>query len=160
IGGGLPVGAYGGKKEIMERVSPAGPIYQAGTLSGNPLAMTAGITTLKELQKPGVYEELERKSARLEQGIAEAAERAGVEVSSNRVGSMLCTFFTSQQVVDYTSALTSDTERFGKFFRSMLDQGIYLAPSQFEAAFVSLAHSDEDIDRTVEAAYNAFKESK
>ncbi len=160
IGGGLPVGAYGGKKEIMEKIAPAGPIYQAGTLSGNPLAMTAGIATLKELQKPGVYEELDKKSARLAQGMAEAAERAGVEVSSNRVGSMVCTFFTAKPVVDYASALTSDTERFGKFFRSMLDQGIYLAPSQFEAAFVSLSHSEEDIDRTVEAAYNAFKESK
>lgn len=160
IGGGLPVGAYGGKREIMEKIAPAGPIYQAGTLSGNPLAMTAGIATLKELQKPGVYEELEKKSAKLAEGMADAAERAGVEVSSNRVGSMVCTFFTSQKVNDYASALTSNTEKFGTFFRTMLDQGVYLAPSQFEAAFISLAHSEEDIERTVEAAFNAFKETK
>lgn len=157
IGGGLPVGAYGGKKEIMEKVAPAGPIYQAGTLSGNPLAMTAGITTLNLLNKPGVYEELEAKSAKLAEGMAEAAERAGVNVSFNRVGSMVCTFFTSEKVKDYTSACTSDTGKFAKFFKSMLDQGIYLAPSQFEAAFVSLAHTDEDIEKTVESAYNAFK---
>lgn len=157
IGGGLPVGAYGGKREIMEKVSPAGPIYQAGTLSGNPLAMTVGITMLKLLQKPGVYEALEAKSARLAEGLAEAADRAGAKVSFNRVGSMVCTFFTEEKVVDFASACTSDTEKFGRFFRAMLDQGIYLAPSQFEAAFVSLAHTDEDIDKTVEAAYNAFK---
>lgn len=157
IGGGLPVGAYGGKKEIMEKIAPAGPIYQAGTLSGNPLAMTAGIATLRELQKPGIYAELEQKSAKLAAGLAEAAKKAGAVVSFNRVGSMLCTFFTDQPVTDYTTACTSDTGKFGVFFRSMLDQGIYLAPSQFEAAFVSLAHSDEDIAKTVEAAYVAFK---
>lgn len=157
IGGGLPVGAYGGKKEIMEKIAPAGPIYQAGTLSGNPLAMTAGITTLKELQKPGAYEELEKKSAKLAEGLAEAAKKAGAEAAFNRVGSMLCTFFTNQQVTDYNSASTSDTRKFGIFFKKMLDQGIYLAPSQFEAAFVSLAHSDDDIAKTVEAAFVAFK---
>lgn len=157
IGGGLPVGAYGGKKEIMEKIAPAGPIYQAGTLSGNPLAMTAGIATLKELQKPGTYEELEKKSAKLAGGLAEAAQKAGVEAAFNRVGSMVCTFFTNQQVTDFNTASTSDTRKFGIFFKSMLDQGIYLAPSQFEAAFVSLAHTDEDIAKTVDAAYNAFK---
>ena len=157
IGGGLPVGAYGGKREIMQKIAPAGPIYQAGTLSGNPLAMTAGITTLEALKKPGVYEELETKSANLAEGMADAAERAGVKVSSNRVGSMVCTFFTPEKVTNYASACSSDTGKFGVFFKSMLDQGVYLAPSQFEAAFVSLAHSDEDIARTVEAAYNAFK---
>jgi glutamate-1-semialdehyde 2,1-aminomutase len=157
IGGGLPVGAYGGRKEIMEKIAPAGPIYQAGTLSGNPLAMTAGIATLKELQKPGVYQELEKKSAKLADGLADAAKEAGVEVSFNRVGSMVCTFFTNQQVTDYDSASTSDTRKFGIFFKSMLDQGIYLAPSQFEAAFVSLAHTDDDIAKTVEAAFVAFK---
>ncbi len=157
IGGGLPVGAYGGRKEIMEKIAPSGPIYQAGTLSGNPLAMTAGITALTALQKPGVYEELENKSAKLAEGLAAAADRAGVRVSFNRVGSMVCTFFTSQKVTDYASACTSDTGKFGIFFRSMLDQGIYLAPSQFEAAFVSLAHSDEDITKTVDAAFEAFK---
>ncbi len=160
IGGGLPVGAYGGKKEIMEKVAPAGPVYQAGTLSGNPLAMTAGIKTLENLKKPGVYEELETKSAKLAQGLAEAAHRAGVRVAFNRVGSMVCTFFTTQDVTDYNSACTSDTGKFGIFFRSMLEQGIYLAPSQFEAAFVSLAHTDEDILRTVEAAYNSFKATR
>lgn len=157
IGGGLPVGAYGGKKEIMEKIAPAGPIYQAGTLSGNPLAMTAGIATLRELQKPGIYAELEQKSAKLAAGLAEAAKNAGVVVTFNRVGSMVCTFFTDQPVTDYSTACTSDTDKFGVFFRSMLDQGIYLAPSQFEAAFVSLAHTDEDIAKTVEAAYVAFK---
>ena len=157
IGGGLPVGAYGGKREIMQKIAPAGPIYQAGTLSGNPLAMTAGITTLKELQKPGVYEELEKKSAMLAQGLAEAAARAGVTATFNRVGSMACTFFTGQKVTDYTSACISDTHKFGVFFRSMLEQGVYLAPSQFEAAFVSLAHTNDDIAQTVEAAYTAFK---
>lgn len=157
IGGGLPVGAYGGRKEIMEKIAPAGPIYQAGTLSGNPLAMTAGIATLNELQKPGVYEELEKKSAKLADGLADAAKKAGAEVSFNRVGSMVCTFFTNQQVTDYDSASTSDTRKFGIFFKSMLDQGIYLAPSQFEAAFVSLAHTDDDIAKTVEAAFVAFK---
>lgn len=159
IGGGLPVAAYGGKKEIMEKIAPAGPIYQAGTLSGNPLAMTAGIVTLNELRKPGTYELLEKKSALLADGLADAAKRAGVEVSLNRVGSMLCTFFTNQQVTDFKTASTSDTVKFGVFFKSMLDQGIYLAPSQFEAVFVSLAHTDEDIAKTVEAAYVAFKMS-
>jgi len=157
IGGGLPVGAYGGKKEIMEKIAPAGPIYQAGTLSGNPLAMTAGITTLTELKKPGMYEELERKSAKLAEGLADAAQRAGAKVTFNRVGSMLCTFFTTEKVRDYNSACTSDTGKFAVFFRTMLDRGIYLAPSQFEAAFVSTAHSDEDIQKTVDAAYEAFK---
>lgn len=157
IGGGLPVGAYGGKKEIMQKIAPAGPIYQAGTLSGNPLAMTAGIVTLRNLQRPGFYGELEQKSAKLAEGLADAADKAGVKVTFNRVGSMVCTFFTGENVTDYTSACTSDTAKFGIFFRSMLDQGIYLAPSQFEAAFVSIAHTDEDIAKTVDAAYNAFK---
>ncbi|HHY60283.1 MAG TPA: glutamate-1-semialdehyde 2,1-aminomutase [Clostridia bacterium] len=158
IGGGLPVGAYGGKREIMEMVAPQGPVYQAGTLSGNPLAMTAGLTTLRLLQEPGVYEELERKSKRLEEGLKEAARAAGVTTTFNRVGSMFTTFFTAQPVIDLTTATSSDTQAFAKFFRIMLDQGIYLAPSQFEAAFVSLAHSDEDIDRTVEAAAVAFRQ--
>ncbi len=157
IGGGLPVGAYGGKREIMEHIAPSGPIYQAGTLSGNPLAMTAGIATLTELAKPGVYEELERKTAKLSEGLAAAAAEAGVEVSMNRVGAMMCTFFTNQPVVDFASACSSDSEKFGKFFRAMLEEGVYLAPSQFEAAFMSTAHSDEDIEFTIEAARKAFK---
>lgn len=157
IGGGLPVGAYGGKKAIMEQVSPAGPVYQAGTLSGNPLAMTAGITTLKELTKPGVYQELERKSAKIAQGFADAAAEAGIPVSQNRVGAMFCTFFTPEKVVDFDTACTSNTEQYAQFFRAMLDEGVYLAPSQFEASFMSIVHSDEDIDFTIAAARKAFK---
>ena len=157
IGGGMPVGAYGGVREIMQMISPAGPVYQAGTLSGNPLAMTAGIATLEQLQQPGVYEELNRKSALLAQGLSQAAKAAGASVWFNRVQSLQCTFFTSQAVTDFASASTSDTKRYAAFFKSMLDQGIYLAPAQFETAFVSLAHTDEDIERTVEASFNAFK---
>ncbi len=160
IGGGMPVGAYGGKREIMSRVAPSGPIYQAGTLSGNPLAVTAGIATLKELQKPGVYEELEAKSARLDAGLRQAAAEAGLELTFNRVGSMLCTFFTPQPVTDFTSACRADTEQFGTFFRAMLEEGVYLAPAQFEAAFMSLVHTDEQIDHTIEAARAAFKKVK
>jgi glutamate-1-semialdehyde 2,1-aminomutase len=157
IGGGLPVGAYGGKREIMEMISPAGPIYQAGTLSGNPLAMTAGIANLKVLQRPGTYEALEEKAAKLVAGMSKAAEEAGVKVTTNRVGAMFTTFFTEERVYDFATATTSDTKKFGVFFQSMLEQGIYLAPSQFEAGFMSLAHSDEDIEKTIEAARNAFK---
>lgn len=157
IGGGLPVGAYGGKREIMEAMAPVGPIYQAGTLSGNPLAMTAGIATLRVLRQPGVYEELERKAAKLNEGLRQAAEEAGVPVAFNRVGSMMCGFFTDQPVIDYASACTANTARYAAYFRSMLKQGVYLAPSQFEAAFVSLAHTDEDIERTIEASRVAFK---
>ncbi|TYO94998.1 glutamate-1-semialdehyde 2,1-aminomutase [Desulfallas thermosapovorans] len=157
IGGGLPVGAYGGKKDIMSQVAPAGPVYQAGTLSGNPLAVTAGITTLQLLRRPGVYDELEQKSARLESGLKQAAEEAGLNLTFNRVGSMLCTFFTSEPVTDFISALKSDTERFAKYFAGMLDKGVYLAPSQFEAAFMSLAHTSEQIDQTIEAAREVFK---
>ncbi|OAT85550.1 glutamate-1-semialdehyde-2,1-aminomutase [Desulfotomaculum copahuensis] len=156
IGGGLPVGAYGGKREIMERVAPAGPVYQAGTLSGNPLAVTAGLATLRILQHPGTYAELERKSARLADGLARAAADAGVPVTLNRVGAMLCLFFTDHPVTDYESACRSNTARFAAFFRTMLSGGVYLAPSQFEAVFISLAHSGEQIDRTVEAAHKAF----
>ena len=157
IGGGLPVGAYGGKRAIMEKISPLGPIYQAGTLSGNPLAMTAGIETLKLLGKPGVYKALEKRSAELEAGLRNAAQEAGVPATINRVGSMFTTFFTDRQVTDFSSAKTSDTTRFGNFFRSMLKLGVNLAPSQFEAAFLSLAHSKVDIARTVEAARKSLK---
>ncbi|KAF1084710.1 Glutamate-1-semialdehyde 2,1-aminomutase [Sporotomaculum syntrophicum] len=158
IGGGLPVGAYAGKKEIMYAVAPAGPVYQAGTLSGNPLAVTAGIATLQLLRRPGVYETLEQKSARLEQGLRQAAAEAGLELTFNRVGSMFCTFFTNQPVTDYDSATRSDTKQFARFFAGMLQKGVYLAPSQFEAAFMSLAHSDEQIDQTIKAARAVFKE--
>lgn len=156
IGGGLPVGAYGGKREIMEQVAPAGPVYQAGTLSGNPLAVTAGLATLKVLKRPGTYEELERKSTMLHQGLTEAAQEAGLKVTINRVGSMITVFFTDQEVIDYATACTSDTRRFSAFFWSMLEQGIYLPPSQFEAFFVSLVHTEEHIEKTVEAARKAF----
>ncbi|MCL2337030.1 MAG: glutamate-1-semialdehyde 2,1-aminomutase [Firmicutes bacterium] len=160
IGGGLPVGAYGGKAEIMSLVAPAGPVYQAGTLSGNPLAVSAGIATLRELQKPGVYEKLETQSAKLDSGLRAAAAAAGLTLTFNRVGSMLCTFFTPEPVTDYETATKSDTDMFAAFFRAMLAEGIYLAPAQFEAAFVSLAHTEQQIDRTIEAARSAFKKLK
>jgi glutamate-1-semialdehyde 2,1-aminomutase len=157
IGGGLPVGAFGGRREIMEKVAPVGPIYQAGTLSGNPLAMTAGIETLKLLAKPGVYKSLEKSSAELEKGLREAAREAGVAMTFNRVGSMFTGFFTEKKVRDFASAKSSDTARFGKYFLSMLKNGVNLAPSQFEAAFMSLAHTKADIDKTVEAARKSLK---
>jgi glutamate-1-semialdehyde 2,1-aminomutase len=157
IGGGLPVGAYGGRRDIMEKIAPLGPIYQAGTLSGNPLAMTAGIETLRLLSRPGVYRALELRSAELEQGLREAAREAGVPATINRVGSMFTTFFTDRKVKDFASAKTSDTEKYGAFFRAMLSQGVNLAPSQFEAAFLSLAHTKSDIARTVEAARKSLK---
>ncbi|MBI2955234.1 MAG: glutamate-1-semialdehyde 2,1-aminomutase [Chloroflexi bacterium] len=156
IGGGLPVGAYGGRRDVMEMVAPIGPVYQAGTLSGNPLAMTAGIEMLRALRQPGVYEQLEARSQRLAEGLSRAAAEANVPVFMTRVGSMMTTFFTEEHVVDYCSAKTSDTGSYAEFFQSMLDNGVYLAPSQFEAAFVSLAHTEEDIDLTVDAARKAF----
>lgn len=158
IGGGLPVGAFGGKAAIMDNVAPTGSIYQAGTLSGNPLAMTAGLITLQLLSEPDAYNQLEVKSLRLETGLKVAAESAGLNLTFNRVGSMSTIFFTDKEVVDFDSAKTSDTAKFGKFFGSMLEQGINIAPSQFEAGFVSLAHSNEDIDNTVAAAMLAFRE--
>ena len=157
IGGGLPVGAFGGKKEIMSLLSPSGGVYQAGTLSGNPLAMTAGIETLKLLQEDGFYQRLEEKSAMLAEGIRILAKDAGCPVYTARTGSMFCLFFTQNEVHDWTTAANCDTERFARYFRSMLEQGVYLAPSQFETAFVSSAHSDEDIDKTLAAALNALK---
>ena len=195
IGGGLPVGAYGGRREIMEHMAPTGPIYQAGTLSGNPMAMAAGIATLEvlrggtgiptpEVPRSGTdiatpevlrggtgipacedaYSKLEEKSARLAAGLKEAAEQAGgvgarhaSPVQFNRVGSMLCTFFTDKAVVDYDTATSANTDRYTLFFREMQEQGIYLAPSQFETSFVSLAHTDEDIEKTIQASRLAFK---
>ena len=157
IGGGLPVGAYGGRADIMNCISPAGPVYQAGTLSGNPLAMTAGIATLTEIANtPDFYVRLAAKTARLGDGIAAAAKAAGVAVQSHRLGSMFGLFFNAQPVVDYASAATSDQAAFKIWFHSMLEQGVYLAPSQFEAGFMSAAHSDADIDRTVAAAAKAM----
>ena len=157
IGGGLPVGAYGGKAEIMKHISPDGPVYQAGTLSGNPLAMTAGIESLKLLKQPGVYRELEQKSALLTDLLKEEFKKAGVNASFNRVGSMFTVFFTDRKVENYADAKSSDTAKFSKFFRGMLEGGVSMAPSQFEAAFMSLAHSDSDIRRTAKAARAALK---
>jgi glutamate-1-semialdehyde 2,1-aminomutase len=157
IGGGLPVGAFGGKREIMEKIAPIGPIYQAGTLSGNPLAMVAGIETLKLLAKPGVYKMLEKSSFDLENGLRTAVQEAGIPSTINRVGSMFTAFFTDKKVKDFASAKTSDTARFGKFFLAMLKNGVNLAPSQFEAAFMSLAHSRADITKTIEAARKSLK---
>jgi glutamate-1-semialdehyde 2,1-aminomutase len=156
IGGGLPVGAFGGRREIMDQVAPVGPIYQAGTLSGNPLAVTAGLTTLRLLKSLNPYPQLERATARLVAGMNESASEAGVAAVSNRVGSMFTTFFTAEPVTDWTSAARSDRAAFGRFFHAMLDAGVYLAPSQFEAGFVSTAHSDEIIERTIAASRKAF----
>ena len=157
IGGGLPVGAYGGRKEIMDLIAPAGPVYQAGTLSGNPLAVTAGLATLKQLRAKNVYKKLEERSAALAEGIGKEAKRASIPLVQHRVGSMMTSFFASEPVVDWNSAKRSDTKRYGQFFHQMLQQGIYLAPSQFEAAFLSTAHSSADIERTIKAARRAFK---
>jgi glutamate-1-semialdehyde 2,1-aminomutase len=158
IGGGLPVGAYGGRSDLMDRIAPSGPVYQAGTLSGNPLAMRAGIETLDILAQPGTYERLERISARLADGLAAAAKRAGLPAVVNRVGSMLTAFFNAGRVIDYASAAKSDTKRYARFFHAMLARGVYLAPSQYEAAFVSTAHDETLVDRTIEAAADAMKE--
>jgi glutamate-1-semialdehyde 2,1-aminomutase len=157
IGGGLPVGAYGGKKEIMSMVSPEGPVYQAGTLSGNPLAMTAGIETLKVLSEKNIYKKIEGKALMLEEGLVDAARSAGVTTRFYRAGSMFCTYFTGADVYNYKTAKTSDTGKFAKFFSELLQRGINIAPSQFEAGFMSLAHTGKDIENTIKAAYKAFK---
>jgi glutamate-1-semialdehyde 2,1-aminomutase len=157
IGGGLPVGAYGGRKEIMDLIAPSGPVYQAGTLSGNPLAVTAGLATLKQLRAKNLYTQLEARSAALAKGIGLEAKRAGIPLTQTRVGSMLTSFFTSEPVVDWDTAKRSDTKRYSQFFHKMLEQGIYLAPSQFEAAFLSTAHTPADIEKTLRAARAAFK---
>jgi glutamate-1-semialdehyde 2,1-aminomutase len=157
IGGGLPVGAYGGSKDLMRNIAPAGPIYQAGTLSGNPLSMTAGLITLRRLRDPSIYERLELSSAQLCEGLSAAARNVGVTTITNRVGSMFTTFFTEGPVFDWQTANSCDRQLFGRFFHAMLDQGVYLAPSQFEAGFVSVAHTEEIIGRTIEAARKGFK---
>ncbi len=157
IGGGLPVGAFGGRREIMQLLAPEGGVYQAGTLSGNPLAMSAGLATLALLREEGVYAGLEEKTARLAAGIERAAADAGAPIRSTRVGSMFCAFFTDEEVRGWTTAARCDTAAFARYFRAMLERGVYLAPSQFETAFVSMAHTDEDIDRTIEAARGAFR---
>ena len=157
IGGGLPVGAFGGRKEIMGLLSPAGGVYQAGTLSGNPLAMSAGIATLKLLQEEGFYQRLEEKSSFVAEGIAKAAKDAGFPLYSTRVGSMFCAFFSKEPVYDWTTAARCDTKAFASYFRAMLQEGVYLAPSQFETAFVSISHSEQDLERTIAAAAKCFK---
>ncbi|HEU4965083.1 MAG TPA: glutamate-1-semialdehyde 2,1-aminomutase [Bacilli bacterium] len=157
IGGGLPVGAYGGKREIMEQIAPAGPIYQAGTLSGNPLAMIAGYVTLKKLGQPGAYERLEAMGKRLVDGFLATGQEVGLPVTGTYVGGMMGMFFSEQEVVSYDTAKLCNLERYSKYFSEMLKRGVYLAPSQLEAGFLSLAHTDEDIDRTLEAARESMK---
>lgn len=156
IGGGLPVGAYGGRREVMEMVAPVGPMYQAGTLSGNPLAMTAGLQTLKGIQEPGVWDGLEAAGEILMSGLSGAAEAAGVTISHSRVGTMFGLFFAEGPVTDWASASQADTERFGRYFQGMLEQGVYMAPSQFEGGFISTAHGEAEIQKTVAAAEKVF----
>ncbi len=161
IGGGMPVGAFGGKAEIMEKIAPLGPVYQAGTLSGNPVAMTAGLETLELISAPGFFDELGGKTERLITGLVEAGRAAGVPVTENHVGGMFGLFFTdAEKVTDFAGATACDQEGFKRFFHAMLDEGIYLAPSAFEAGFVSAAHGEEDLEATVEAARKAFAASK
>ena len=158
IGGGLPAAAYGGRREIMEQIAPAGPVYQAGTLSGNPLAMVAGITTLRAIGAPGVFERLGRATAALCDGFTRAARAADIPLQAGSAGSMWGFFFSSEPIYDYAAAKQhADTARYGRFFHAMLDRGVYLAPSQFEAAFVSLAHDDALVERTVAAAADALQ---
>lgn len=157
IGGGLPVGAYGGRKDIMLHMAPEGDVYQAGTLSGNPLAVTAGITTLKLLSQKGIYEELEGKGAYLEKNINEIIKLCSIPARVNRAGSLMTIFFTKNDIFDFKSALSSDTNCFASFYRNMLEKGIYLPPSQFEAIFISLAHTREDLDQTLNVAEECFK---
>jgi len=156
IGGGLPVGAYAGKKEIMEMVAPAGPMYQAGTLSGNPLAMRAGIETMKILKQPGTYEQLTEKTDKLINGILDAAREAGHAVTGGHISGMFGFFFCEGPVKCFADAAKSDTDKFAKWHRGMLERGVYLAPSQYEAGFMSLAHTDEDIEKTIAAAKEVF----
>ncbi|MGG4091509.1 glutamate-1-semialdehyde 2,1-aminomutase [Paenibacillus lautus] len=156
IGGGLPVGAYGGKREVMEHIAPVGPIYQAGTLSGNPLAMAAGYQTLRLLENPGIYEELDRKAAKLAEGFLQNAYKTGVPIKVNRVGSMLSIYFTDNDVVNYENAQLTNMQRFKSYHTTMLDQGILTAPTPYEVMFVSTAHSDEDIENTIGAHYLAL----
>ena len=158
VGGGLPAAAYGGPAALMDHVAPVGPVYQAGTLSGNPLAMAAGCALLDDLMRPGTYERLDALTIRLQVGLARAAQAAGVMLTVNRVGSMITPFFCRGPVVDYATAKSSDTALFGRFFHGMLNRGVYLPPAQFEAAFVSLAHTEVDIDQTVAAAAAALKD--
>jgi glutamate-1-semialdehyde 2,1-aminomutase len=160
IGGGLPVGAYGGRRDIMQMVAPVGPMYQAGTLSGNPLAMAAGIATLTELEKPGQYEKLEQKGQLLEEGFKKAVHDTGTEAQFVRIGAMFCLYFNGEPVTNYADAKRSDTERFARYFWSMLAKGIYLPPSQFEACFISLALEDALLAETIQAATSVLQDLK
>jgi glutamate-1-semialdehyde 2,1-aminomutase len=157
IGGGLPVGAYGGKKEIMQLVAPLGPMYQAGTLSGNPLAMSAGITALSLIREEAVWRKLDQAAAKLEAGVASAAKQAGISIQQTRVGTMFTTFFSETKPVGWNTVKVADKVLFGKFFQKMLENGVYLAPSQFEAGFISTLHTDEIIDKTIEAVTESFR---
>ncbi len=158
IGGGLPVGGFGGKKEIMQMISPAGPVYQAGTLSGNPLAMAAGYAALTHIKEnPRLYDDLDEKGKILEEGFRQNLKKLGKNLALNRVGSMSCMFFTERPVTDFKTAVSSDTELYGKYFHGMLERGVYLAPAQFEAAFISTAHSEEDLEKTIKANYETLR---
>jgi glutamate-1-semialdehyde 2,1-aminomutase len=157
IGGGLPVGAYGGRREIMNLIAPIGPVYQAGTLSGNPLAMAAGVATLNKLKEKGTYERLSELTEYLIQGLRELLKKLGIKAQVNSIGSMLTLFFTEREVIDYESALSSDTKMYSRFFNRMLQEGIMFPPSQFEALFLSLAHTEKEVDKTLRVAYNALK---
>ncbi len=157
IGGGVPVAAYGGRADLMDHVAPLGPVYQAGTLAGNPLAMRAGIAALKQLAKPGLYEEMTEMAQRLVSGLRAQIANAGIPAQINAMGSLATVFFTSEPVRNYTDARRSDTKRYARFFREMLERGIFLAPSQFEAAFVSAAHTSQDVDRTLVAAQESLQ---
>jgi glutamate-1-semialdehyde 2,1-aminomutase len=157
IGGGVPVAAYGGRREYMDRVAPLGPVYQGGTLAGNPLAMRAGLATLNELTKPGVYEALNRNAERLVAGLRKAVAESGVPAVVNTIGSLATIFFTAEPVTNYAGAKSSDKTRYARYFREMLDRDIFLAPSQFEAAFVSVVHTSDDIDRTIAAARSSLQ---
>ncbi len=156
IGGGVPVAAYGGRAELMNNVAPLGPVYQAGTLAGNPLAMQAGIAALKQLTKPGLYEEMAQLAGRLVSGLRDELTMAGIPAQINDFGSLSTVFFTPEPVQNYADAKRSDTKRYARFFREMLDRGVFLAPSQFEAAFVSAAHTSTDIERTLAAAHESL----
>jgi glutamate-1-semialdehyde 2,1-aminomutase len=156
IGGGLPVGAYGGRRNIMELVAPAGPMYQAGTLSGNPLAMTAGIETLKTIREPGVWDKMETAGAQLIEGLIQAAKKASIPVTANRLGTMFGLFFQSGPVVNWETASRSNTDRFGRYFQAMLENGVYIAPSQYESGFLSTAHGPAEIEATIAAAEKAM----
>jgi glutamate-1-semialdehyde 2,1-aminomutase len=157
IGGGLPVGAYGGKTEIMDQIAPDGPVYQAGTLSGNPLAMAAGIANLRLLREEDFYKKLNEKAEFFADGLNKAAEAAGVPVTLNRVGSLMTGFFTSDPVTDFESAMKSDTDKYAAHYRQMLDKGVYLAPSQFEVAFISASHPTEELKKVIEMTEWSFK---